>query len=156
MFNKSKSKALPMYMADGAIDIALLYPHVVELPGSVIKSVTKNTQVVGRARRNSKCVAMMDNNELDTRMLGKEIRDSIKPMIDDDNILQSVIFTHRGLHVEVFLPDSRPNGRKLASMIRKSLRLLNKIFKDEIGLKNIHDFNYVVFGKLTMVNALRG
>lgn len=155
MFNKSKSKALPMHMVDGAIDIALLYPHVVELPGSVIKSVTKNAQVVGRAQRNSKRVAMKVNNELDTRMLGKEIRDSIKPMIDDD-ILQSVIFTHRGLHVEVFLPDSRPNGRKLASMIRKSLRLLDKIFKDEIGLKNIHDFNYVVFRKLTMVNALRG
>ena len=97
---------------------------------------------------------MKDNGELDTSMLGKEIRDSIKPMIDDD-ILQSVIFTHRGLRVEVFLPNSKPNGRKLASMIRKSLRPLDKIFKDEIGLKNIHDFNYVVFRKLTMVNAFR-
>lgn len=155
MFNKSKSKALPMYMADGAIDIALLYPSVIEDLVPAITSVAKNAQVVGRAQRNNKRVAMKNNNELDTSMLGKEIRDSIKPMIDDD-ILQSVIFTHRGLHVEVFLPDSRPNGRKLASMIRKSLRLLNKIFKDEIGLKNIHDFNYVVFGKLTMVNALRG
>lgn len=156
MFNKSKSKALPMYMADGAIDIALLYPSVIGELGPVIASVAKNTQVLGRTQRNSKRVAMKDNGELDTSMLGKEIRESIKPMIDDDNILQSVIFTHRGLHVEVFLPDSRPNGRKLASMIRKSLRLLNKIFKDEIGLKNIHDFNYVVFKKLTMVNALRG
>lgn len=154
MFNKSKSKALPMYMADGAIDIALLYPSVIEDLVPAITSVAKNAQVVGRAQRNNKRVAMKNNNELDTSMLGKEIRDSIKPMIDDD-ILQSVIFTHRGLHVEVFLPDSRPNGRKLASMIRKSLRLLDKIFKDEIGLKNIHDFNYVVFRKLTMVNAFR-
>lgn len=154
MFNKSKSKALPMYMADGAIDIALLYPSVIEDLVPAITSVAKNAQVVGRAQRNSKRVVMKNNNELDTSMLGKEIRDSIKPMIDDD-ILQSVIFTHRGLHVEVFLPDSRPNGRKLASMIRKSLRLLDKIFKDEIGLKNIHDFNYVVFRKLTMVNAFR-
>lgn len=154
MFNKSKSKALPMYMADGAIDITLLYPSVIGELLPAITSVAKNAQVVGRAQRNSKRVAMKDNNELDTSMLGKEIRDSIKPMIDDD-ILQSVIFTHRGLHVEVFLPDSKPNGRKLASMVRKSLRLLDKIFKDEIGLKNIHDFNYVVFRKLTMVNAFR-
>lgn len=154
MFNKSKSEALPMHMAGATIDITLLYPHVIEDLVPAITSVAKNAQAVGRAQRNSKRVAMKDNGELDTSMLGKEIRDSIKPMIEDD-ILQSVIFTHRGLRVEVFLPNSKPNGRKLASMIRKSLRPLDKIFKDEIGLKNIHDFNYVVFRKLTMVNAFR-
>ena len=41
MFDKSKSKALPMYMADGAIDITLLYPHVIEDLVPAITSVAK-------------------------------------------------------------------------------------------------------------------